>query len=72
MDHNGDNMTFIGTAYFVNEKSAIDYYAKQETDEASVKEYIEEGLICIGKPTNTKIHDLSIDSDGRYWSNELK
>ena len=63
-------MTFIGTAFFENKKSAVNYYAKQEVDETSVKEYIEEGLICIGKPANTKIHDLSIDSDGRYWSNE--
>ena len=59
-------MTFIGTAYFVNEKSAIEYYSKQGTDKDAVKEYIKEGLIYIGKPT--KVKNLTVDADGRYWT----
>lgn len=63
-------MVFIGTAYFVNEISAVKYYAKQDVDEESVKEYIKDGLVYIGKPSISPDTLLSIDEDGRYWINE--
>jgi len=63
-------MVFLGTAYFINEISAVKYYAKQEIDENSVKEYIKEGLIYIGKPSISPDALLSIDEDGRFWIDE--
>ena len=63
-------MVFVGTAYFVNKDSAIQYYAIQGIDERTVKEYIKEGLIYIGKPESK--YYLTVDGDGRYWTNEQK
>jgi len=60
----------IGTSNFVNTECAINYYTKQETDKASVRESITEGLIHIGKPTNSEVWNLTIDSDGRFWKTE--
>ena len=64
-------MTFIGTAFFENKKSAVNYYAKQEVDETSVEEYIKEELIYIGEPKCKVNETIELDADGRYWITEI-
>lgn len=61
--------SFIGTCYFRSKEEAYTYFAKEETDKASVDEYIKEGLVHIGLPPNHKLEELDVN-EGRYWLEE--
>lgn len=63
--------TRIGTSHFRSLMSANRYYAKQHVGLLNVKRKVDAGEIHIGKPEVPANHRCYLDSDGRYWLEEL-